>query len=167
MGVGVGIGIILAVVLIVVLGVRPTTITVGPVEFEIPTIPPKSTQAISVTSFEVFADRSWQDTGIVISTGDTVQISYISGSWTVWKGVDPSTDGNGQEGRRDPCTAVPDHNTSGLVGQIGNDAPFWIGNDVTLRQPRLSGNLKLGINDCPPLGGNDGSLTVHIAVARP
>jgi len=136
-----------------------------PVTQVVPVTPTAATNVVS-KKFEVSA-LGWKDTGIVISAGDWVQISVTGGGWTTWAGVNPRTDGNGIEGRRDPCTPMPDHNTGGLVGQIGDNPPLWVGNDVALRPSPFTGDLKLSMNDCSPFGGNEGSLTVNIAVMKP
>jgi hypothetical protein len=130
------------------------------------TATPSAPVTVQQRKFEVSA-LGWNDTGIVISAGDWLQISVVGGRWTVYTGSAPFTDGNGWEGRRDLCTSITDHDTGGLVGQIGNNPPFWVGNDTALRPSPYAGNLKLSINDCPPFGGNEGSLTVHIAVMKP
>lgn len=48
-------------------------------------IQPAATQETFVTTFEVFANLSWQDTGIQITTGDTLRIIWDGKS--KWRGA--------------------------------------------------------------------------------
>ena len=114
---------------------------------------------------EVQADAPWQDTGFPVKRGDRLQIKYISGEWSIWVEADPMTDGNGQTGRPEDCRLMPDANLSGLIGRVGENPPFFIGNEADLFS-EYNGNLQLSMNDCTPFESNGGALTVAIIIER-
>jgi PA-IL-like protein len=135
---------------------------------QLPSSTVPTTQTAPSRDFQIPATAEWYDTGIVVSQGDTVQISYMSGAWS-YSPDDPNalTDGNGNPSRTgDTCIPVVGHNTGSLVGRIGSSDPFWIGNGVTLAQTNFTGSLKLSINDCAPFTDNIGSLTVRVTLTK-
>lgn len=112
----------------------------------------------------VDARTEWFNTDVTVQTGDQVQIKYLSGTWTIWKGVDPYTDANGQTGRKDPCTFLPSANTSGLVGRVGTGNVQFIGSMKSFTA-QSSASLFLSINDCTgQFQNNDGTLTLLVSV---
>jgi hypothetical protein len=111
------------------------------------------------------ADAPWQDTGFLVRQGDRLQIKYLSGEWSIWLGADPMTDGNGQSGRPENCRLMPEANLSGLIGRVGENPPFFIGNEADLFS-EYTGNLQLSMNDCTPFESNGGALTVEIIIER-
>ncbi len=119
---------------------------------------------------EVQANVKWQDTGISVESGNTVTIRYVSGQWSIWQGVDPLTDGEGQKNRPEKCQLMPQANLGSLIGRIGNNPPFFVGNEVTFRSS-FTGNLFLSMNDCENFPGdyqatNRGSLTVAVVIGQ-
>ena len=114
---------------------------------------------------EVQANVMWQETGIQVRRGNIVDIQYIEGEWTIWIDTDPLTDGMGQYGRDETCRLMPDANLGGLIGRVGENSPFFIGNGTEYYSDH-NGALQLSINDCPPFGGNAGTLTVSIVIER-
>jgi hypothetical protein len=113
----------------------------------------------------VQADAPWQETGIQVRQGDRVQIKYLSGEWSIWVGADPMTDGNGQVGRPENCRLMPEANLSGLIGRVGENPPFFIGNEADLFS-EYNGSLQLSMNDCTPFESNGGALTVAVIIER-
>lgn len=112
----------------------------------------------------VDAHTEWFNTDVTVQSGDQVQIKYLSGTWTIWKGVDPYTDANGQTGRKDPCTFLPSANTSGLVGRVGTGNVQFVGNMKSFTA-QSSASLFLSINDCTgQYQNNDGTLTLLVSV---
>jgi hypothetical protein len=111
------------------------------------------------------ADVPWQDTGYLVRQGNRVQIKYLSGEWSIWVGADPMTDGNGQTGRPEDCRLMPEANLSGLIGRVGENPPFFVGNEADLFS-EYTGNLQLSMNDCTPFESNGGALTVAILIER-
>ena len=111
------------------------------------------------------ADVPWQDTGYLVRQGDRLQITYLSGEWSIWVDADPMTDGNGQTGRPEDCRLMPEANLSGLIGRVGENPPFFVGNEADLFS-EYTGNLQLSMNDCTPFESNGGALTVAILIER-
>ena len=106
----------------------------------------------------------WQDTEIEVREGDWVQIAYLSGTWTIWKGVDPYMDANGQGGRHETCALLPSANIGALIGRIGNTGPRLIGNNMAFSAQK-GGRLYLSINDCTgAFSDNDGILIVRVTI---
>ena len=111
------------------------------------------------------ADVPWQDTGYLVRQGNRLQITYLSGEWSIWVDADPMTDGNGQTGRPEDCRLMPEANLSGLIGRVGENPPFFVGNEADLFS-EYTGNLQLSMNDCTPFESNGGALTVAILIER-
>lgn len=114
---------------------------------------------------DVQADAPWQDTGIQVRRGNRVQVLYLSGEWSIWVETDPMTDGNGQTGRPEDCRLLPDANLGGLIGRVGENPPFFIGNEADLFS-EYEGTLQLSMNDCTPFESNGGALTVQVIIER-
>jgi hypothetical protein len=123
------------------------------------TSPPSST-------FTVYANQDWQDTGYSVGPEFVMEIQYISGMWSPWAGG--SYDGQGFPGG-DPYAnnIVPGIHAS-LIARIGDNPPFFVGNSfaaTTIPSPSpYPGNLYLRINDTT-LNDNSGSIDVGIRVA--
>jgi hypothetical protein len=102
-----------------------------------------------VTPVTVQADIAWQNTGVVISESNTVNINYVSGLWT----ANPQDNGGelyNAYGNPTFITAksgytMPGQNEGALIGKVGNTV-FLIGMGATLPQ-NLSGEIQLCIND--------------------
>lgn len=114
---------------------------------------------------EVPADVIWQDTGIIVRRGDTIKFQYVAGKWSIWVDVDPMTDGEGQSGRPEDCRLMPQANLGGLIGRVGDNPPFFIGNQAEIYSD-YAGNLQLSMNDCTPFESNGGALTVNVIIDR-
>jgi hypothetical protein len=114
---------------------------------------------------DVRSEEPWQDTGLQVRRGNRVQVIYISGEWSIWVGADPMTDGNGQTGRPEDCRLMPEENLSGLIGRIGENPPFFVGNEADLFS-EYDGTLQLSMNDCTPFESNGGALTVQVIIER-
>jgi hypothetical protein len=114
---------------------------------------------------DVQADVMWQDTGIIVRPGDTVKIQYVAGEWSIWVDTDPMTDGEGQRGRIEDCRLMPEANLGGLIGRVGDNPPFFIGNGAEIFSD-YAGNLQLSMNDCMPFESNGGALTVRVIIDR-
>lgn len=120
-----------------------------------------------VTTFTVSPQVQLNDTGVTVVTGDTVQIRYLSGTWT----ANPSTgkvnaSGNARYVAK-PGYLLPGSNEGCLVGQVGTNAPFYVGPSGTVPAGQ-TGQLRLGINDDTRkeygqgYADNQGSITVQI-----
>lgn len=126
------------------------------------------------TFVQVVSTQPWQDTGVTVQSGSPVTISYKSGQWT----ADPNTN-NGNLYGANGCPGiivtqsgypVQNVNMGALIGQVGTNAPFLIGNGPVTTPAGQSGALKLCINDDlnaeygAGLADNIGSLQVRIKV---
>jgi hypothetical protein len=126
------------------------------------------------TFVPVNANQAWQNTGVAVQPGNTITISYESGLWT----ADPQTnngnlyDANGCPGIIVTQSGYPIQNVNmgALIGQVGNNASFFIGNGPVTTPAGQSGPLKLCINDDlnaeygAGLADNIGSLQVRIKI---
>ncbi|MGO4771305.1 heme-binding protein [Flavobacterium sp. W22_SRS_FK3] len=126
------------------------------------------------TFAQVNANKAWQNTGVTVQPGNQVTVSYKSGQWT----ADPATNGgnlygaNGCPGITVMQSGYPIQNINmgTLIGQVGTNAPFLIGDGPVLTPEGQSGALKLCINDDlnaeygAGLTDNIGSLQVRIKI---
>jgi len=126
--------------------------------------------AVSQQEAEVYANKSWQDTGIEVRQGEIVTIRYVSGQWSPFSGY--YTDG---QGCTDPnfCTQDlsilanwPDNIVGGihatLIARIGNGQIIVVGNEITF-EAKDTGILLLRIND-KNISDNSGSLTILVKI---
>ena len=126
------------------------------------------------TFVPVCAAQAWQDTGVAVQPGNPITVSYKSGQWT----ADPQTN-NGNLYGANGCPGiivtqsgypVQNVNMGALIGQVGNNAPFLIGDGPVTTPAGQSGALKLCINDDlnalygAGLADNIGSLLVRIKI---
>ena len=124
-------------------------------------------QVVQICS--VVADRPWQRTGIVLNPGDVVVIKVTGGVWTptaYGDGARPLIDAAGYGDERYSWTRVPEAPIGSLVGRVGYNPPFPIGQG-TLLPDHLVGELYLQINDgnctyCTR--DNAGQITANISV---
>jgi hypothetical protein len=139
------------------------TITPTYTASQLPTLPP--------ALVEVFANQSWQTSGVNVKNGDTIQITYITGRWNVrgdFELTDPFGSTPGDDVTTDPechfpiLPSVAGHQA--LVAKIGeNGEPF-----NPFKRIRMGdGLLYLRINDCDKyLYDNSGSVSVRIQLIR-
>ncbi len=107
----------------------------------------------------VSAMKGWQDTGIVIAKGDSVLIEYISGKWATHFSLPLDADGI----KNDSSSVIP---RLSLIGRIGKDQPFFVGNRYTTKEAERTGglSLRMNVNDVALQQGNNGFLRIRIAV---
>jgi hypothetical protein len=95
--------------------------------------------------FIVQANRAWQDTGVTLRSERGIRISAY-GSWT----TNPATGMVGPSGnpgfQAKQGYALPGAREGALIGRIGANVPFVIGNEA-MSPPGRSGPLLLVIND--------------------
>lgn len=111
--------------------------------------------------FTVFATKSFQSTGVFVDTrlGNVGEIKYVADLWT----ADPKSDnGNLYDANGNPNAIVKQIGyplqgvpQGALVGKIGDNPVFLVGNGVTKLPLGQKGELQLSIND--DLNGNYGS----------
>ena len=107
----------------------------------------------------VSARQPWTDTGISIRNGQTV---YFEASGRIRWGRERQ---DGPEGEKDsprnPNRPIASRPAAGLIGRVGDDAPFFIGTDTAGIRVRGSGQLFLGVND-ETFDDNSGSFRVTV-----
>ena len=112
----------------------------------------------------VDANQAWSDAGITVKKGDRVafrttgQIQFGQGN-----GQTAGADGNGNV--RQANYPVPVMPVGGLIGKVGNSAPFSIGSNTQPIAMPADGRLMLGVND-NELGDNSGFFSVVVTKAR-
>ena len=107
----------------------------------------------------VQARTSWTDTGVTVRNG---QMVYFEASGRVRWGRDRQDGPEGENNSpRNPSRPIPGRPAAALIGRVGDDAPFFIGNDAEGVRVRGSGTLFLGIND-ETLDDNSGSFRVTV-----
>ena len=142
---------------------------------KIPTNTPTDTPSPSPTSppiiFEAYANQPWQESGVYIMNGDSIQITYITGQWRVsdsYSFTDPLGSILGQDLISDPECLFPMlpsvAGNQALIAKIGeNGEPF----NPFKRIRTGEGMLYLRLNDCDKyLHDNSGNVTVRIQLVR-
>lgn len=126
------------------------------------------------TVAQVDSTQPWQNTGVTVQPGNQVTVSYKSGQWT----ADPASNGgnlygaNGCPGVIVTQSGYPVQNVNmgALIGKVGTNAPFLIGDGPVLTPAGQSGALQLCINDDlnaqygAGLADNIGILQVRIKI---
>jgi hypothetical protein len=108
----------------------------------------------------VKGDSAWTDTGITVRRGQVVRFT-VRGEVKYAPGASDIAGPNGNTGFTNPQYPVPSMNAGGLIGKVGNSAPFAIGlarGAVTMPE---DGTLMLGIND-DNTSDNSGAFYVTI-----
>lgn len=121
----------------------------------------------------VDATSSWKNAGYV-NAGKAYTIKYVGGMWT----ANPNLDAGNLYGptgsnvvATQPGYALPGANEGALVGRVGNNPPFLIGNGASTPAGQ-TGPLQLVINDDldgrygPGLTDNEGQIIVSIRAAQ-
>ncbi len=127
-------------------------------------------EMIARVEFEVFANLSWQDTGVIISLGDTVRVIWDGNSR--WRGINSGDFSDPLGGFGDPnaeyaCEPLLSAEEAGwnaLVAKVGENGivtnPFKV-------PPSGQGKLFMAMNDCDQQRyDNEGSVVVTIEVRR-
>lgn len=112
----------------------------------------------------VNANHAWTDTGITVKKGARVAFN-ASGKIRVADGDAPdllaTPDGSGTFQGSRSAYPVPAMSVGGLIGKVGNSAPFPIGANTQPIVMPATGRLSLGIND-DHVGDNSGTFSVTI-----
>jgi len=124
--------------------------------------PPPTTASNTATTVLVNANQDWQNTAIPVTSGDRVDITYISGMWTFDRNI-AKTDARGKPGFTNAEAPVPNANLGALVAKIGSSSPFLVGLHVSTIA-REAGTIYLRINDTADISDNEGSIQVEIKV---
>jgi hypothetical protein len=117
-------------------------------------------------SITVQGNQAWTDTGIVVRRGQPM-IFTTSGEIQIGPGRSAGVEGTDPSGGDTSRYPIRDMGLGGLIGRVGNSAPFRIGsNSQPIRMP-AAGRLFLGINDDhAPDNSGAFSVVVKNAIAR-
>jgi hypothetical protein len=96
-------------------------------------------------SVRVEANQRWTDTGLMVQPGERIAFS-ASGTIEYGKGMNAGPDGDKGVSPR-AGYAIRDMPVGGLIGRVGNGAPFAIGSTQTPINMPVGGRLFLGVND--------------------
>lgn len=113
----------------------------------------------------VRADQGWQSTALVVQPGQQFEIT-ATGIWshTLQDTEPPNPYGPGGTDRFNPDSILSSAPHGALLGRIGDNPPFVIGERTILTSPH-AGELWLSINDQPEaMWDNSGSLDITIAL---
>jgi len=108
---------------------------------------------------KVESNRAWTDTGLLVNQGDRVRFS-TSGDIKVDPQITTGPDGSTALAGRSTYP-VKDMPVGGLIGRVGNGAPFAIGTNSNPITMPATGRLSLGVND-DKFTDNSGWFTVKI-----
>lgn len=93
----------------------------------------------------VEANTRWTDTGLIVQPGERIQFA-ANGTIEYGKGMSTGPDGDKNMPSR-PGYAIREMPVGGLIGRIGNGAPFAIGSTASPIAMPMGGRLFLGVND--------------------
>jgi hypothetical protein len=110
----------------------------------------------------VNAQERWTDTGVVVRAGDTITLNANGTVQMSDDASDTASPAGSTKGRRAPDAPVLNQLAGGLIAQIGNYGPIFVGGRRSFTAP-VSGRLYLGVND-DHLADNRGEFTVDVSV---
>lgn len=121
--------------------------------------PPGGGSGMREQDVAVDAREGWNDTGILVRAGQVIRFRAVGKvRWGPGRNDGPEGEKNSPYNAGRP---LPNRNAAALIGRIGEDAPFFIGDDSGEIRVRASGRLYLGIND-DYLQDNAGSFRVTV-----
>lgn len=109
---------------------------------------------------QVPANQAWTNTGLNVRAGDMVEFR-TTGRINFGTGGSQNAGPDGNDSLKSPAYPVAAMPVGGLIGRVGNSAPFPIGSNAQPIRMPASGSLMLGVND-NELGDNSGAFTVSI-----
>ena len=112
----------------------------------------------------VDAKQAWTDSGLTVKKGDRVAFR-AQGQVKFGEGPTQSASADGNPELKNPAYPVAVMPVGGLIGKVGNSAPFPIGSNTNPIVMPADGRLMLGIND-NELGDNSGNFTVTVTKQR-
>ena len=111
----------------------------------------------------VNSQQRWTDSGIVVRAGETVTLDASGTIQMSDDGGDTANPAGSTRGRRAPDAPVLNQLAGGLIAQIDNYGPIYLGGRRTFVAP-VSGRLYFGVND-DHLADNRGEFNVNVNVA--
>ena len=107
--------------------------------------------------------QRWTDSGVMVRAGDVVTVTASGNMQLSDDAQDTATPAGSVKGRRAPDAPVLNQLAGGLIANIDNYGPLFIGNRRTFTAP-VTGRLYFGVND-DHLADNRGDFTVNVSVA--
>ncbi len=118
---------------------------------------PAQPAAYARKTFSLAAERGWDSPAIFVRPGDQFEIT-ATGSWNT--GLEERPYGPGGTDRLEPDSILPSAPIGALIGRIGDNPPFLIGEHV-IQTAEYGGELWLSINGpLEGLSGDPGSLEI-------
>jgi Ca2+-binding EF-hand superfamily protein len=111
----------------------------------------------------VNGQERWTDTGIVVRAGDVVTIEASGSVQLSDDSRDTASAVGSTTGRRAPDAPVLNQLAGGLIANIDNYGPIFVGGRRSFTAP-VSGRLYFGVND-DHLADNRGEFNVNVSVA--
>lgn len=125
------------------------------------TLPAPAAITTTQQTYIISANQGWDSVGMYLRQGQPFEIT-ASGSWSTGPGENP-VGPSGGEGF-EPASILPSAPTGALIGRIGFNPPFEVGEHAVLTA-EYGGELYLRMNDdLGALSDNAGSLEVTVAL---
>jgi hypothetical protein len=113
----------------------------------------------------VSARDGWVSTGLQVRQGEVIVISSNGEVRLSTDPTDTATTAGSAKGRRAAGAPLPNELAGALIGRVGTDQPFGIGNQHSFPSPG-TGMLFLAVND-DDLHDNAGAFGVNVALQDP
>jgi len=126
---------------------------------------PAPEPAVPPGAVRVAANARWVDTGFTLRRTDRVQFTTEGQVQLSGDGEDKAGPAGSLRGRYAPGPPAPSLFAGGLIGRIGNGAPFAIGDQTAYLPMPADGQLFLAVND-DEVGDNAGAFVVTLRVQR-
>lgn len=137
---------------------QPST---SPIVSPSPIVPIPSRTPATPNAFAILAHLDWDTTALFIRPGQQFEVS-ATGSWSVSLDENPYGPGGGD--KFEPDAILPSAPIGALLGRIGNNPPFVIGEHL-ITTAEFGGELQFRINDQPEaLSDNTGTLEVAVVL---
>jgi hypothetical protein len=117
-------------------------------------------QVLAPGAVRVEANQAWTNTGVMVKRGDRV-VFRATGQINWGQGADQTAGPDGNASLTSRNYPVPVMPVGGLIGKVGNSAPFPIGSNSQPIVMPANGQLMLGVND-NDLGDNSGFFSVVV-----
>jgi hypothetical protein len=114
-------------------------------------------------NLRVNPQQRWADTGLVVRAGDLVTVDATGSIQMSDEANDTASPAGSNTGRRAPDAPILNQLAGGLIAQIDNYGPIFIGGRRSFTAP-VTGRLYLGVND-DHLADNRGEFIVNLGVA--
>jgi hypothetical protein len=114
----------------------------------------------NVGDVRVNANQAWTGTGLNVRAGDLL-VFRASGRINFGQGSTQTAGPDGNDSLKRAAYPVSGMPVGGLIGRVGNSAPFPIGSNTQAIRMPANGTLMLGVND-DEIGDNSGFFSVAI-----